>query len=424
MKIAAERRTPFPSFPRRGVCAINKLFPFPSGVDGVVRNIKETGCASRFVDNHPVRATKEASPLFSLSRVHPSLKTEGIVATVFGRSAAKMAYLAISFLLAACSKPAATQTAEITEVRIPRGAGGVGFLPLLVMEKDHLIEEQARDAGLPTVHVKWIDLGGPSAMNDALLSGSVDFIAAGPPAFLILWDRTRDSAKVLGVAAMSSLPMYLNARADHLKKLDDINERDKIAVTAVKVSIPSIVMQMYARQKFGMGDVGHFDRFTVTMSHPDGVIALLAGSGTVDAHFTSPPFHQREKKDPHIHTIMTSDEVLGGSTTFTMLSTTTAFRTQHPKMYAAVLKALDESIDIILSDKQDAADILLQATGESGFSREEILEVLNDPSVKFTTTPENLMKYAAFMREIGSISKVPVSWKDLFFQEVQDVPGS
>ena len=27
-------------------------------------------------------------------------------------------------------------------------------------------------------------------MNDSLLSGAVDFIAAGPPAFLILWDRT------------------------------------------------------------------------------------------------------------------------------------------------------------------------------------------------------------------------------------------
>ena len=326
--------------------------------------------------------------------------------------------------LSACSRVPTTPGAEIAEVRIPRGAGGVGFLPLLVMERDHLIEEQARSAGLQNVQVKWIDLGGPSAMNEALLSGSVDFIAAGPPAFLILWDRTRDSAKVLGAAAMSSLPMYLDTRTDQLKKLDDITERNKIAVTAVKVSIPSILMQMYARQRFGAADVGHFDKFTVTMSHPDGVIALLAGSGTVDAHFTSPPFHQRERKDPHIHTIITSDEILGGATTFTMLSTTTSYRTQHPKMYAAVLKALDESIDIILDDKQDAADILLHSNGESGFTREEILEVLNDPSVKFTTAPQNIMKYAVFMQEIGSISKRPGSWKDLFFQEIQDGPGS
>lgn len=323
-----------------------------------------------------------------------------------------------------CSKSTVPRNGESTEVRIPRGAGGVGFLPLLVMEKNRLVEQEARNAGLPDVTVKWIDLGGPSAMNEALLSGSVDFIAAGPPAFLILWDRTRDSAQVRGVAAMSSLPMYLNTNSDRLKKLDDLSDRDKIAVTAVKVSIPSIVMQMYARQKFGAGDVSHFDKFTITMSHPDGVVALLSGSGTVDAHFTSPPFHQRERKDPHIHTIMTSDDVMGGSTTFTMLSTTTAFRTRHPKMYAAVLKALEKAIDAVTSNKEQAADILLQASGESGFSREELLEVMNDPGVKFTTAPENIMKYAAFMHEVASLNQAPASWKDLFFPEIESGPGS
>src|ERR1051326_1204431 len=110
------------------------------------------------------------------------------------------------FILSACNKiPAPTQDGnEVTEVRIPRGAGGVGFLPLLVMEKNHLIEGRAREAGITNLKVRWIDLGGPALMNESLLSGSVDFIAAGPPAFIILWDRTQDSAKVKGVAAMSS----------------------------------------------------------------------------------------------------------------------------------------------------------------------------------------------------------------------------
>src|SRR5690348_5140965 len=89
----------------------------------------------------------------------------------------------VLLFLSACSNKT---TGGVIEVRIPRGAGGVGFLPLLVMEKDHLIEEQARNAGIANLRVKWIDLGGPAVMNEALLSGSVDFIAAGPPAFLIL----------------------------------------------------------------------------------------------------------------------------------------------------------------------------------------------------------------------------------------------
>ncbi len=318
-----------------------------------------------------------------------------------------------------------TAQAEVSEVRFPIGAGGVGFLPLLVMQKYGLIEQYAKAAGISHLQVRWINIGGPSIMNDALLSGSADFIAAGPPAFLTLWDRTVTSAKVKGVAAMTSLPMYLNTRSQSMKKLDDITDRDRIAVTAIKVSIPSLVMQMYARQKYGPRDIYHFDKYTVTMTHPDGVIALLSGSGAIDAHFTSPPFAQRERKDPRIHTILTSDDVMGGSTTFTMVSTTAKFRDQNPKVFGAVLKALEEANRRIIADKKTAAQILLASTGgEKGFSVDEIVEVLNDPHVKFTTTPENVMKYATFMHDVGSIKNRPASWKDLFFPEIQGAPGS
>lgn len=314
--------------------------------------------------------------------------------------------------------------AEVNEIRFPLGAGGVGFLPLLVMQKYALIEKYAQAAGV-TVHVRWINIGGPAIMNDALLSGSADFIAAGPPAFLTLWDRTLPSAKVRGVAAMTSLPMYLNTRSPNFKRLDDITDHDRIAVTSVRVSIPSLVMQMYARHKYGSRDVYHYDKYTVTMTHPDGVVALLSGSGAVDAHFTSPPFAQRELKDPHIHTVLTTDEIMGGSTTFTMVSTTTRFHDQNPKVYNAVLKALEEADRWIVSNKKTAAEILLASTGgEKGFSVNEILEVLNDPHVKFTTTPENVMKYAAFMHDDGSIRNRPATWKDLFFPELHAAPGS
>jgi NitT/TauT family transport system substrate-binding protein len=318
-----------------------------------------------------------------------------------------------------------TVQAEVSELRFPIGAGGFGFLPLLVMQKYGLIEQYAKQVGITNLHVRWINIGGPSVMNDALLSGSADFIAAGPPAFLTLWDRTNTSAKVKGVAAMTSMPMYLNARSPNVKTLADITDRDRIALTSIKVSIPSLAMQMYARQKYGEAQVYRFDKDTVTMTHPDGVIALLSGSGAIDAHFTSPPFAQRELKDSRIHTIFTTDDIMGGSATFTMVSTTTKFRDQNPKVFGAVLKALEEANRRIIADKKTAAEILLASTGgEKGFSVNEIVEVLNDPHMKFTTTPENVMKYATFMHDVGSIKNRPASWKDLFFPEIQGAPGS
>jgi NitT/TauT family transport system substrate-binding protein len=311
-----------------------------------------------------------------------------------------------------------------SEIRIPLGAGGVGFLPLMMMREFDLIEKHAELAGRADLRVRWIDLGGPAIMNDALLSGSVDFIAAGPPAFLTLWDRTRDSVQVGGVAAMASLPMYLNTRSDRLQTLDDLSDQDKIAVTAIKVSIPAIIMQMVAASRYGVEQADRFDRYTVTMTHADALVTMLSAAGEVNAHFTSPPFHQREIREPGIRTLMSSDEVMGGATTFTMLSTTARFRSENPDAYAAVLAALEEANAMIRADPATAARVLVEADGGGGFTPDEIVAVLEDPDIEFTTTPQNVMKYATFMHEIGSLDRLPDSWRDLFFADIHAAPGS
>ena len=45
--------------------------------------------------------------------------------------------------------------------------------------------------GLPDLTVALSKLGGPSAINDALLSGSVHFSLQGVPSLALLWDRTK-----------------------------------------------------------------------------------------------------------------------------------------------------------------------------------------------------------------------------------------
>jgi NitT/TauT family transport system substrate-binding protein len=305
--------------------------------------------------------------------------------------------------------------AEVTELRIPLGAGGFGFLPLEMMKRHELIEKHAAQAGLK-VSVNWANVGGPAVMNDALLSGSAHFISAGPPAFLTLWDRTKGNLAVKGVAAMSSMPMYLNARAEHLRSIDDLTPNDKIAVTAVKVSIPSIIMQMYAAGKYGKEHAFRFDPNTVSMTHPDAVVALLTGSSNIAAHYASAPFHQRERREPSIRTIMVSDDVMGGSTTFTMISTTTKFASENPKVHAAFVAALKEAQRMIAADKRAAAQVLLDSMGGRGWDLNELVSILEDPSTKYTTVPENVMKYASFMHEIGTLKNKPASITELFFE--------
>ena len=303
--------------------------------------------------------------------------------------------------------------AEVTQLNIPLGAGGFGFLPLHMMKEHKLIEKHAKAAG-QEVTINWANIGGPSVMIDALLSGSADFISAGPPSFLLLWDRTKGTADVKGVAAISSMPMFLNARAPHLKSLEDLKEGDKIAVTSVKSSIPSIIMQMYAVEKHGKEHAFRYDPYTVSMNHGDAAAALISGGGNIAAHYASYPLAQREMKVDGIRTIQNSDDVMGGSTTFTMVSTTKRFHDQNPKVYAAFVAALQEAQQMIKDDREAAAKVLIASMGGSG-DLAEMTELLNDPGIKYTAKPENVMKYAHFMHGIKSIKNRPESVKELFF---------
>lgn len=312
--------------------------------------------------------------------------------------------------------------AEVDVIKIPRGAGGLGFLPLLVMEQKGLVEQRARQAGLPNLKAEWIKLGGPALVNDLLLSGSADVVAAGPPAFITLWDRTRGNAGVKGVAAMTSIPMYLNTRAPHLKSLRDLGPTDKIAITAVKVSIPAIIMQMAAIKEFGAAEYARYDKYTVGLTHPDALIALMSGRADITAHFASPPFHQRERKAADVRTILTSNDVMGGPSTFTMLYTTGKFHDSNPKVYAAFLLALQDAVAFINADKRAAAQVFLDLEGQ-GMKIDEVLEVLGDPDIRYTASPENVMKYAEFMAGVGSIKARPAAWQEMFFPAIHALPG-
>ncbi|MGE0768436.1 MAG: ABC transporter substrate-binding protein [Hyphomicrobiaceae bacterium] len=326
----------------------------------------------------------------------------------------------IVLLMLISSVPSAR--AEVGEVIITRG-DGVGFLPLMVMEKLQLVEKKGNEAGIK-VAAKWVNISGSGAVNDALLSGSAQFISGGIPGMLTLWDRTKGKLDVIGVGSINSQPMYLNTSASHLKTIDDLTAKDKVAVTAIKISIPAIVMQMYAREKYGEASTFRFDPFTVAMKHPDGVVALLSGSAGVTAHYTSPPFHQRERKDPRIRTIQTTNDVLGGPASFAIMVAAKKFREENPKVFKAVFEALRDSHAYINSNKQQAAEILHAAMGGRGWQVSELLEVLNDPDIKFDVTPRNVMRYAKFMADVGSIKNRLAKWSDLFAPETEGLPGN
>ena len=93
------------------------------------------------------------------------------------------------------------------EIRIAEQFGIV-YLLLNVVRDQQLIEKYGKQEGIE-IKVDWTQLSGGAAVNDALLSGSIDIAGAGVGPLLTVWDRTRGKQNVKAVASLGNFPYYL-----------------------------------------------------------------------------------------------------------------------------------------------------------------------------------------------------------------------
>jgi NitT/TauT family transport system substrate-binding protein len=317
----------------------------------------------------------------------------------------------------------ATATAEAPEIRLVQQFS-IGYLQLNVMEHHKLIEKHAKAMGIPEVKVEWLKFSGPSAVNDALLAGSLDIASGGVPGLLTLWAKTKGTPQeVRGISALSSQPFLLNTRQADVETIKDFKPTDHIAMPSVKVSVQAIMLQMAAAKVFGPKEFDKLDAQTVSMSPPDATIALLGGKSEVTAAFSVPPFQHQQLEQPGIHTVLNSFDVMGGAHTFTVAWTSAKFRDKNPVLYKALIAALKEATEIINKDKRAAAAFWIE-DGKSKLSLDMVTNIVSGPQVKWTMAPENTIKFADFMADVGTLKVKAASWKDYFFPEVYDLSGS
>ncbi|MES1924027.1 ABC transporter substrate-binding protein [Salinisphaera sp. T31B1] len=299
---------------------------------------------------------------------------------------------------------------------------GVGYLPLMVMRHNKMVEAQAAERGIDQVDIEWVTLGGGASTSAALLSGNLDFAASGVGPMIKMWDKTRGAQNVKALGAINSIPIVLTTSDPEVQSIEDFNKTDRIALPAVKVSIQAVTLQMAAAKQWGNDAYDRLDDLTVSMKHPDAMAAMLSNS-EVNAHFGSPPYYQQELERDGIHQVLTSYDVLGGKSTFNTLWASDSFRNDHPKLFAAVFAALKQAMQFIADKPREAAKIYI-AEANSKLPEDLIFQIITDPDIEFTTTPKNVMKYARFMHQIKSIDHEAGSWKDMFFPEVANEPGS
>jgi len=247
-------------------------------------------------------------------------------------------------------------------------------------------------------------------MNDALISGGLDFATAGIAPAILTWDKTQGKTDISLVASLGSMPNVLTTNNPNVKTIKDFTNSDRIALPSVKVGFQPIVLQIAAERHSA-----NMTSSTISPSAcpiPDATTSLLSGTGGITAHFTSPPFFEQQLASGKVHAVLNSYDVLGGPHTFNVVYATKKFVQDSPKVIGAFVEALDEANAWIKANPAESAKLYISAEN-SKLDPAFVESIIRDPQINFTTAPERVDVFTDFEYRIGLIKQKP-GWKELF----------
>ena len=268
---------------------------------------------------------------------------------------------------------------------------GIAYAPIQVMKDEGILE-----AALPDVDIKWVQLGGPTAIREGMLAGEIDigFMGIGP---MLLGIDTGMEWKTFSALSANKVSFVTNR--DNITSLADIGVDDRIAVISPGCT-QHVLLCMAADQQFG--DPELFDRQLVSLSHPDAMSAMLAG-GEIVLHITTPPYADLELANG-MRTILTGQDVMGQAFTFICGVANTSLYNNSRTLYDAVQQSLTTAMDLINADLEAAAQTLAPVYGVDA---DMLYEMMRYNGTIYKKTLTGIEKFAEAMVNMGLIARVP-----------------
>jgi len=335
-----------------------------------------------------------------------------------------VAVLIASTLLATAIIPVETR-AETNRVRIA-STYGLAQLPGRLAYEMGFIEKHAKRLGLPDTKVTFQAVSSGIVVSDLLLSRNADVGVGGNVPLFALWDKTSGPQKVRGIMSFSRGNMFLLTVDPRITSMRDFKDTDRIAMTDVRSTTYSMVIQMAAAKEYGWEQRNRYDQLTVAMGNNEALAAMLSGRMEVKSHMTILPHSSMELKSGKVRILLNSKDLLGEPYTTVASFATTRFKQENPVTYAAVVAGLEEAIDFINSNTREAAEIFIKKEPFTG-SLDELVEMMQGKTadeLSFKSTPNTTQLFTDFMHKSGTLKNRPTSWKDVWFENNWAKEGS
>jgi NitT/TauT family transport system substrate-binding protein len=301
---------------------------------------------------------------------------------------------------------------------------GLGYMSMMVMEHEHLVEKHAGRVGLPGIRTEWSVLGGRCRRSTRCWQARSALSGRGSTTLAALWDKTAGTGRdIKALSALQSMPFVLMTRNPAVRSIADITAKDKIALPGVKITGHALTLEMAAAKQWGFPNYDRLDSLTITLAHPDAMAALLGDQSEIDCHLASSPFYYYERAAPGTHKVCKSYDVTGGMHTNGVVLTSKMYHDaiprSVPRCWRRSRRRMISSIPVRVRRHKSTT-----MTGDKMGSLDQMSGWVADPDVVYSTVPMKVMDFAAFMHKVGRLKRQPNSWKDMFFEESQDLAGS
>jgi NitT/TauT family transport system substrate-binding protein len=198
---------------------------------------------------------------------------------------------------------------------------------------------------------------------------------------------------------------FVTNRSD-INSLADIGSNDRVAILSPGCT-QHILLCMAAEQQ--LGDFNAFDTRLVSLSHPDGMSAMLAG-GEIALHVTTPPYADLEIASG-MHKILTGQDVMGAPFTFICGVADKGLYEGDPVACDAFRACLGAAMDEINADLPAAAERLAPVYGVDAAM---LLSEMSYNGTIYSTALSGVDEFAVAMVKLGFLSKAPAREEYLF----------
>ncbi|HSN66519.1 MAG TPA: hypothetical protein VLS94_07755, partial [Fusibacter sp.] len=182
-----------------------------------------------------------------------------------------------------------------------------------------------------------------------------------------------------------------------LQSLADLMDQHKI-ILPQPGSIQHILLQMALKDQ--LGDPNAFDDQIVALAHPDGVTAFTSGDSS-QLHFTTPPYLQEDLKNQNARVLIDGEACFGDAFTF-IVGICQEPLYKDRKVYDAIVKALEDSIDYMAENQEETIKILAEVYE---YTPEALNAFLYEDQMTFTTEVKGIDRFVEFMAETGALKE-------------------